>query len=291
MIRVEQVGLIKKFLLGRALLGRGLYFTSAFWVDGLLVDTGCAHTVSELVEALRDVPVMRIVNTHSHEDHVAANAALQEKYGADVLAHPLALPVLASPEKQRLRPYQLVMWGRPAPSIGTAIGDVVETEHYRFEVIHTPGHSRDHVCLYERNRGWLFTGDLYVGGKDRALRADYNVWEIMESLKQIAALDSEVLFPGSGTIREKPRTELLNKIAYLEDMGGRVLGLHQKGWSRRRIRRTLFGRELQIAYITLGHFSGRNLVRSYIEDVPCRTGEALAQFKSRTATSIENAEL
>lgn len=270
MIRVEQVGPVRKFQLGRTIRGRCLYFTAAYWVDGLVIDTGCAYSVRELLNALSNVPVSRIVNTHSHEDHVAANAALQAKYGAQVLAHPAALPVLAAPQKQRLRPYQLIMWGRPDPSAGNAIGDVVETEHHRFEVMYTPGHSQDHLCLFERDRGWVFTGDLYIGGRDRALRADYNIWQIIESLKQVAGLDSEILFPGSGTVREKPREELLGKIAYLEDMGGRVLDLYGKGWNRGRIRRTLFGPEMAIAYYTLGHFSGRNLVRSYIEDVPRR---------------------
>jgi glyoxylase-like metal-dependent hydrolase (beta-lactamase superfamily II) len=287
-IRIEQVGPIRKFQLGRTLFGRELYITAAYWVDGLQVDTGCAHTVGELVDALSDMPVVRIVNTHSHEDHVAANAALQAKYGAEILAHPMALPVLATPEKQRLRPYQLVMWGRPVPSRGREIGDVVETEHYKFEVIHTPGHSPDHICVYERDRGWLFTGDLYIGGKDRALRADYNIWEIIESLKLIANLDVELLFPGSGTVRERPHEELLSKIAYLEDMGGRVLDLHCKGWSRRRIRRTLFGAEMSIAYITLGHFSGRNLVRSYLEDAPAGPGEDCGMSKTDSGAETEH---
>ncbi len=270
MIRVEQVGPVRKFQLGRTVMGRCLYFTAAYWVDGLMVDTGCAYSVRELLDALRDVPVVRIVNTHSHEDHVAANSALQAHYGAEILAHPAALPVLAAPERQRLRPYQRLMWGRPAPSHGAEIGETVETEHHCFEVVLTPGHSRDHLCLYERDRGWIFSGDLYIGGKDRALRADYHIWQIIASLKRIAALDVHVLFPASGTVREEPREELLRKIAYLEDMGGRVLDLRAKGWSRRRIRRTLFGPEMPIAYYTLGHFSGRNLIRSYIEDVPAR---------------------
>ncbi|MGO9572616.1 MAG: MBL fold metallo-hydrolase [Desulfomonilaceae bacterium] len=254
--------------MARTIAGRGLYFTSAYRVDDLMVDTGCAYTVGELLESLESLPVRCVVNTHSHEDHIAGNAALQAKFGADVLAHPEALPILAQPSKRRLRPYQLVMWGYSEPSDAKAIGDFVETERHRFEVIHTPGHSPDHICLYEPEQGWLFTGDLYVGGRDRALRLDYNIWQIIDSLKRLASLDVKVLFPGSGTTRVSPHEELLRKIEYLEETGERVLDLHRKGWSRRRIRRRLFGREMPIAYITLGHFSGRNLVRSYIEDRP-----------------------
>ena len=266
MIRVEQIGKIRKFKLARKIAGRGLYFTTAYYVDGLMVDTGCSFTVPELVSSLDGLAVERVVNTHSHEDHIGANAALQEKFGAQVLAHIEALPFLAAPKQRRLRPYQLVMWGYPAPSKGIAVGDFVETDSHRFQVIHTPGHSLDHICLYEPEQGWLFTGDAYVGGRDRALRLDYNVWQIIASLKKLASLDAKIIFPGSGTVRHDPHDELMDKIRYLEEQGEKVLELHHRGWSRRRIRLKLVGPEMPIAYYTLGHFSGRNLVRSYVED-------------------------
>ena len=268
MIQIEQIGEIRKFRLARAIAGRGLYFTAAYWVDGLMVDTGCAHTVRELLQALDDLQVLWIVNTHSHEDHIAGNGRLQAKFRSEIFAHPQALPILEQPRRNRLRPYQLLMWGYPEPSHGKEIGEFLETERHRFEVIHTPGHSPDHICLYEPKQGWLFTGDVYVGGRDRALRLDYNVWQIIDSLKRLASLEVEILFPGSGTPRVSPHEELSRKIRYLEGTGERVLELHRQGWSRRRIRRRLFGREMPIAYITLGHFSGANLVRSYIEDWP-----------------------
>ncbi|MCA1959241.1 MAG: MBL fold metallo-hydrolase [Desulfomonile sp.] len=268
MIHIETRQAVIKFQLARSLFGRAFYYTSAYLVDGLLVDTGCAYTVSELLGALDGHAVHTIVNTHAHEDHIAGNAAVQERFGAAVLAHPKALPVLADPASRRLRLYQRVMWGYPAPSTGAVLGNVVETPRYRFRVIHTPGHSIDHICLFEPHEGWLFTGDAYVGGTDRALRADYNIWNILESLRKLADLDSSCLFPGSGTIRENPREELLAKIRYLEESGGRVLDLHARGWSRRRIREEVFGSEGAIAWFTMGHFSGLNLVRSYIEDRP-----------------------
>jgi hypothetical protein len=41
----------------------------------------------------------------------------------------------------------------------TAFGRPLYTvEAYLFEVIPTPGHCPDHVCLFEREQGWLFNG-------------------------------------------------------------------------------------------------------------------------------------
>jgi glyoxylase-like metal-dependent hydrolase (beta-lactamase superfamily II) len=269
MILIEDIGEVRKFRLARALLGRGLYYTAAYWADGLMIDTGCAYTVRELVTALQGNSVKRIVNTHSHEDHIGANSALKRRFGAEILAHPLGLPILMAPrQRQPLRPYQVIMWGYPEPSQGTAIGDVVETEKYRFQVIHTPGHSPDHICLYEPDRGWVFTGDAYIGGRDQALRADYDIWQIMGSLRDLAELDISLLFTGSGSVRKDARAALFEKIHYLEEIGTRILELHGRGLGYSRIRRKLFGREQPISYLTLGNFSGKNLIRSFVEDRP-----------------------
>ena len=268
MIRTQEIEGIVKIKLARSLLGRPFYFTTAYWVDGLLIDTGCAHTQEEFLAGVEDLRIDRIVNTHSHEDHIGANGALQARRGVQILAHAEALPILADPRSLRLQPYRRIFWGYPAPSVAQPIGEVVETAHHRFQVIHTPGHSPDHVCLYEPEKGWLFTGDTYIGGRDRALRVDYDIYAIIDSLKRLAKLESTRLFPASGTVRDNPRQDFVLKIKYLEETGERVRELHQKGLSRSQIRRAVFGRELPIAYITLGHFSGRNLVRSYVENSP-----------------------
>ncbi len=272
MIKTQDIEGVIKIKLARSLLGRPFYFTTAYWVDGLLVDTGCAHTQEEFLAAVEDLGVERVVNTHSHEDHFGANGALQARRGVEILAHAEALPILADPRLLRLQPYRRIFWGYPPPSVAQPVpfgpGEAVETAHHLFQVIHTPGHSPDHICLYEPEKGWLFTGDAYIGGRDRALRVDYDIYAIIDSLKKLAKLNSTRLFPASGTVRDNPHKDFVLKIKYLEEMGERVRELHQKGLSRSQIRKAVFGREMPIAYITLGHFSGRNLVRSYLENIP-----------------------
>ena len=269
MIKVEQINAVRKFQMARSFLGWGLYFTAAYWVDGMMVDTGCAYTVQELFTSLKGNQVNYIVNTHSHEDHIAGNAALQNIYGADVMAHPLALPVLADPRgRQSLALYQKMMWGYPDPLKGNVIGEFVETNNHRFTVINTPGHSSDHICLYEPKEDWLFSGDLFLGGQDRALRADYNIWLLIASLEKVAAMDISILFPGSGNIRKNPHNEITGKIEYLKELGERILSHYRQGLGYSQIRRKLLGSEIAIAYFTLGHFTGTNLIRSFIEDQP-----------------------
>jgi glyoxylase-like metal-dependent hydrolase (beta-lactamase superfamily II) len=268
MLRIRPYGGVTRLELARTLFGRGRYWTTAYLVDAMLIDTGCAHSAPELMQALAHMPLSRIVNTHTHEDHIGANGLLQhQRDGLEILAHPLALPVLANPRgAQPLHRYRRVMWGWPDPSQGHAVsdGEVITTEHYCFQVIHTPGHSRDHICLYEPQQGWLFTGDLFVGGRDRALRADYDIWQIIASLKRIAALPATTLFPGSARVRDNPAKTLAAKIAYLEELGENVLALDRQGWGVTEITRALCGGPMFLEFVTLGHFSRRRLVLSYL---------------------------
>jgi glyoxylase-like metal-dependent hydrolase (beta-lactamase superfamily II) len=266
-LKVTRFGEVTRFDLARTLLGRGHYFTTAYLVDGLLVDSGCPHAAAELVAALAGERVERVVNTHTHEDHIGANGRLQRERGVEVLAHPLALPVLADPRRrQPLHPYRKVMWGWPEPSQARPVspGEVIATARHRFEAIHTPGHSPEHICLYEPEAGWLFTGDLFVGGRDRALRAGSDVWEIIASLRCVAALGATTLYPGSAKVRPNPTEALAAKLEHLERLGERVLELDRRGRIEPEIVRELCGRPMWIELITLGHFSRRNLVRSYL---------------------------
>jgi glyoxylase-like metal-dependent hydrolase (beta-lactamase superfamily II) len=268
MIQVERVadnGQVVRLRMARTLLGRPVYFTAAYWVDGLLIDTGCAHTARELTAALRGREVRLVVNTHSHEDHIGANAAIQKAFGCPILAHADALPILANPRLQPLQPYRRLFWGWPRPSQGQPVGDRVETGQFEFQIIATPGHSPDHICLFEAEQGWLFSGDTYIGGKDRALREGYDILSIIASLKRLAALPVQAIFSGSGSVRTEGVQPLLDKVAYLEDLGKRIRALRDRGLAPSQIRRTLFGRELPITYLTLGHFSGIRLVESYLK--------------------------
>lgn len=220
------------------------------------------------MEALHKENISQIANTHTHEDHIGANGLLQQRrQGLKIYAHPLAMPILENPrEAQPLQLYRRTMWGWPLPSYAQPVADadVIETGKYRFEVIYTPGHSPDHICLYEPTQGWLFTGDLFVGGKDRALRAEYDVWQIINSLKRVAGLPLTRMFPGCARVRENPQQELANKIEYLEKTGEKVLALRRQGMSISRIAQALFGGPMLIEVFTLGHFTRRGLVKSYL---------------------------
>lgn len=266
MLETTTIDGVQCLRMARTLLGRGRYFTAAYCVDGLMVDTGCANAAAEVLKAVAAGSVKTIVNSHSHEDHVGGNHWLQRRDDSTIYAHPLALPVLRDPRlRGPLHPYRHVMWGAPSPSIGRAIPDVIETPHHRFRVLQTPGHSPDHIALLDEDRGWAFTADLFVGGKDRAARPDANGSDLIASLEQLQALSPTRLYPGSGHVRTSPKDELSQKLDYLRELRERVGGLHQEGRSVAAIRRKLFPRPMLMEAVTLGDFSGSNLVRAFLK--------------------------
>jgi glyoxylase-like metal-dependent hydrolase (beta-lactamase superfamily II) len=236
---------------------------SAYLVDGLLIDSGPAHTAEELTEFLKGKGVKTVVNTHYHEDHIAANALLKERYDVQLFAHPLAVNKINQPAT--LYPYQEEVWGYPIPSQVKEIGNNITTQHFRFEIISTPGHDRDHICLFEPKHGWLFTGDLFVGTRPNVVRPMDDVRQIIADLKKVKDLTPQILFPAPGKVRTEPVPVLEQTIRYLEDLGQKVRELHDKGLSPAEIMKQIFSNEAPIAEFTQQQFSSLNMVKSFLK--------------------------
>jgi hypothetical protein len=73
-------------------------------------------------------------------------------------------------------------------------------------------------------------------------------------------------------VRDNPTQALEAKISYLEELGERILDSHHRGWSVSAIARAECGGLMPLELITMGHFSRRALVLSYLQ--PNRKQEA-----------------
>jgi glyoxylase-like metal-dependent hydrolase (beta-lactamase superfamily II) len=261
--RFEDVTCIR---MTREVEGRALYWVAAYLIDGLLIDTGCSYTADELAGYLEDKELRVVVNTHYHEDHVGANRIIQEKYGVSVLAHPDSIPLISTvPE---LKPYQEFVWGYPeTPDEALALGEVVETEKYRFDVIETGGHSEGHVSLVEPDQGWCFSGDIFITERPKVIRADEDVRGLVESMKRLAALPTArlVLFTSMGKIIPDGRSALVSCAGYLEGLTEKVKALASHGLAQAEIQQRIFGEGSSLAGLTGGHFSTDNLITSILE--------------------------
>ncbi|OYU34215.1 MBL fold metallo-hydrolase [Novosphingobium sp. PASSN1] len=101
--------------------------------------------------AQHGVRIRYLVDTHTHADHFSATLEMKQMLGVPVVMHALAPAVHAD---MRLEHGQTLMVGA-----------------LRFEALHTPGHTRDSMCLFVAGAdgGHVFTGDtLLFGGTGRS---------------------------------------------------------------------------------------------------------------------------
>ena len=262
MLRATEYGPITRIHLARTFLGRPLYTVEAYLVDCLLVDSGCPATANELVAWCRGRGVRQVVNTHHHEDHSGGDGALQKGLGLPVAAPSGAVPILA--DFPHLQLYRRIIWGQPGNVAVQPLGDVVETEHYHFEVIPTPGHCPDHVCLFEREQGWLFSGDLFIHERVRYLRAGEDAHGTLESLRRVLALRPRLLVCSHAGLVEDGCGAIERKIAYWEGLAEQARALRREGLSLREVTDRLLGPEDMMARLTRGHFAKINLIGALI---------------------------
>lgn len=266
-IREANYGDVRYFEMARSAGGIALRTTGVYLVDGLLIDTGPPNLGREFEVWATDLEIGQVVLTHHHEDHVGNSAMLERRMGIVPFASERALVRLVNP--QPLEFYRRLVWGSPRaiPQGGTQIvPPAIETRQFRFRVIETPGHSDDHICLYEEKRGWLFSGDLYISSHLKYVRADEDVHLLLRSLEKVLALEPTRMFCAHRGEVAEPRQALRRKIDYLEELGGRIRALHRAGLSAEEIRKRLFPSPTLMEIITRGHFSRANFIRAFLRE-------------------------
>lgn len=113
----------------------------------LLIDPEISQLDRYLGLAAREGLHLRyLVDTHTHADHFSATAQLARQLGVPVVMHRAS----------------------PAPFVSMRVddGEMIALGRLRLRVLHTPGHTRDSMCLIAEDR--IFTGDtLLIGATGR----------------------------------------------------------------------------------------------------------------------------
>ena len=281
-IRAESCGEITFLRMARRFLGRPLYWTGAYLVDGVLIDCGPPATWRELLSALEGQRLEGLIVTHHHEDHMGAAAALLARRQLRPQVHPLGVPLLERGFVQEL--YRRFAWGRPPKVLAEPLGNEAVTRHLRFQVVHTPGHSPDHVCLFEAERGWLFTGDLFLAEKLRYLRSDEDVSRLIESLDAVGRLPARQVFCAHRGPLEDGPASLRRKADGLRSLRERILDLLAQGLPEAEVARRAVGPEGFLTWFSRGRFSARNFVRAVAVHLTNENHKSTKDTKTEDAT-------
>ena len=259
---------VKLYRLGSALMGKPQVYVYSFLIDGILIDTGHPKVGKDFAKSLQNEHIDKIILTHHHEDHSGNVEELKKKKGVPVYASPLCCKLIQNPK--RIEPARIMSWGQPKKATARALDltkDVV-TDHYKFEIIETPGHAIDQISLYEANKGWLFSGDIFVHHYIKAFMRDENILEQINSIKKLLQLEFDVLFCNHQPVFKKGKDRLSNKLDFLENFYTSVKTEHYKGKTPKQIMKSLQLKEQRMLKIlSLGQLSQLNMVTSVIRSL------------------------
>ncbi len=266
MLRRTNYGEVTGFKASRTILGRPIYFTHFFFLNGLLIDTGPHCSSKEVITALKKLPVEKVVITHQHEDHTGNCSLISEELGVPIYAHPATIRVMADPP-DNIEIYRKVMWGMAPRAGANPVSRIVTAGCYSLEVIHTGGHSIDHVCYFEPHNRWLFCGDIYLGENLTGFMVGENIAEHLTGLQRLIALEPKILFCGLKGRLTNGTKKLISKYNYWWDICFRVKKLFEAGKSRREIITAVFGSEMFFYYFSQSSWGRRYLIDSIIENL------------------------
>ena len=173
----------------------------------VLIDTGLGvSNIKSVVDSLTSLSIL-VITTHAHWDHIGGhkhftNFAVYENE-INWFSEKFPIPLQVAKNNLTLKPCDFphdfclddysIFSGIPTRILHD--GDQIDLGNRTLEVIHTPGHSPGHCCFYEKDRGWLYSGDLIYKGCLDAFYPTTNPMLFMRSVERIRKLHLNKVLP------------------------------------------------------------------------------------------------
>ena len=161
--------------------------------DITLVDPGPkidAH-IENLIR-LGEGKIKRILVTHTHRDHSPAAKVLGE-----ILNVPLMGRLLEKDDSLQDRTFK--------PEFILKHGDLIETNEYTIETVHTPGHASNHLCYLIQEEKVMLTGDHIMNGSTVVIaHPDGSMKDYLSSLELLRNYNFNKIGPGHGDFLGDP---------------------------------------------------------------------------------------
>lgn len=181
----------------------------------VLIDAGVGEAghLDALAAETVDGPV-DVVVTHAHSDHAAGAPVIQSRWpAARFLKHPW-------PDRDASVPW-----------LAVTDGETVMTGEGPLEVLHTPGHSPDHIALWHAESRTVFVGDLlqlgttvFIPASSGGSLADYLA--SLERLRQLAPVRA---WPAHGPVIDDPMALIQYYLDHRRQREEQVLAALEEG--------------------------------------------------------------
>ena len=191
--------------------------------EAALIDAGYGDEADvrarvDYIGGLANTNLAYIVVTHAHADHAGGAEGIKEATGAKIILH--RLDVEAQNRYFRSTTADMVVED----------GDTLAVDGNEIEVIHSPGHSPGHICLYLREAKALFSGDNVPGAGTTAIAPPQgDMGQYVDSLRRLVAYDIQMIYPGHGPPIKEPRRKIQELIDHRLDREEQVLSCLRRG--------------------------------------------------------------
>ena len=183
--------------------------------QSLLIDTGLGISdIREKVTQLTDKPVIAVA-THIHWDHLGGHRYFPNFYAHEAELNwlngefPLSMKQIKEmvidrcdlPEEFDVNNYEFFQ-GSPVKLLRD--NDVIDIGNRNIQILHTPGHSPGHMCFWEKDTGFLFTGDLVYKDTLFSYFPSTDPEAYLNSLERISMLPVNSVFPAHHSLNIQP---------------------------------------------------------------------------------------
>ena len=166
--------------------------------------------VAALLAGLAGEQVTHILITHTHRDHSPAAKPLKAATGAPTYGFgPHAGGHRGEAGSEEGGDWDFV------PDIVVQDGDAIAGRNWRFEAVHTPGHTSNHLCFALPDAGILFSGDHVMGWSTSVIAPpDGDMAAYMASLDKLLPRTDRVYWPTHGPAITEPKRHVRAFIAH-----------------------------------------------------------------------------
>jgi glyoxylase-like metal-dependent hydrolase (beta-lactamase superfamily II) len=246
---------------------------------------GLSDTLQKNGFTIKDIT--EIILTHHHIDHIGLVNRITAENPIPVFSHPDSIPRLkrdASFLEMRIefysQLYQEMGCGENGEKQAAYLKDAVRRNKQNaiqadvmeittdqllnFNIIEVPGHSPDQLSFYDKKNNWLFAGDLLIEhiSSNALVEPDLfgnripTLLQHIDSLKKCLALNVDLVFPGHGTIIDKPNSLISKRLDRIDTKADRLIQLIHSG--------CLTGSEIAKSYYKNTYYEQFSLVMSEI---------------------------